>query len=54
MSIDAFERLEELRYLRAKLDAAEQGLLNGVPSYSLDQVFDEVEDIYSADEKIQA
>jgi prevent-host-death family protein len=45
MSIDAFERREELHRLRARLDAAEQIRLAGVPGYSLEQVFDEVEEI---------
>ena len=54
MSIDAFERREELYRLRARLEAAEQGRLAGAPSFSLEQVFDEVEAIYSAAEKIQA
>ena len=52
MSIDAFERREELHRLRAKLEAAEQGRLAGLPSYSLEQVFDEVEEIYRGAEKV--
>ena len=39
MSIDAFERLEELYRLRTKLEAAENERLSGKPSYSLEQVF---------------
>jgi len=46
MSIDAFENRDELHRLRAKLEAAEQGRLSGAPSYTLEQVFDEVEDIF--------
>ncbi len=46
MSIEAFERREEYHSLRAKLDAAEQGRLSGAPTYSTEQVFDEVDDIY--------
>ena len=52
MSIDAFERREEIFRLRAKLEAAEQGRAAGVPTYSLDQVFDEVEKIYRGAEEI--
>ena len=52
MSIDAFERREELHRLRAKLDAAEQGRTAGMPSYSLDQVFDDVEKIYRDEKKV--
>lgn len=51
MSIDAFERREELYRLRAKLDAAEQARLSGAPTYTLDEVFAEVEGIYSGAEK---
>ena len=52
MSIDAFEKREELFRLRAKLEAAEQGRVAGMPTYSLEQVFDEVEEIYRAAEKV--
>jgi prevent-host-death family protein len=52
MSIDAFERREELHRLRAKLEAAEQGRLAGLPTYSLDQVWGEVEEIYRGEEKV--
>ncbi len=46
MSIEAFERREELYRLRAKLEAAEQMRLSNVSTYSIDQVFEEVEDMY--------
>jgi prevent-host-death family protein len=52
MSIDAFERREELHRLRSKLEAAEQGRLAGMPTYTLEDVFDEVEEIYRGDEKV--
>jgi PHD/YefM family antitoxin component YafN of YafNO toxin-antitoxin module len=48
MSIEAFERREELYRLRAKLESAEQVRLSGVSSYSIEQVFEEVEDMYRA------
>lgn len=37
MSIDAFERREELIRLKAKLDAAEQSRLSGEPTVSIDE-----------------
>jgi len=52
MSIDAFERRDELHRLRAKLEAAEQVRLSGAPSHTLEQVFDEVEDIYSGAKEV--
>ena len=50
MSIDAFQQREELIRLRARLEAAEQIRLSGVPTYSLTQVFEEVEAIYRGEE----
>ena len=47
MSIDAFERREELHRLRAKLEAAEQGRLAGLPSYTLDESKERLEKIYA-------
>ena len=46
MNIDAFERREAWHRIRAKLEAAEQGRLAGAPTYTLEQVFDKVEEIY--------
>lgn len=37
MSIDAFERREELIRLKAQLDAAEQSRLSGEPTVSIDE-----------------
>lgn len=37
MSIDAFERREELIRLKAQLDAAEQTRLSGEPTVSIDE-----------------
>ena len=37
MSIDAFERREELIRLKAQLDVAEQSRLSGEPTVSLDE-----------------
>ena len=50
MSIEAFSQREELIRLRAKLEAADQVRLSGAPTYTLDQVFDEIEEIYSGEE----
>ncbi len=50
MSIDAFERREELHRLRAKLEAAEQGRLAGLPSYTLDESTERLEKIYAGKE----
>ena len=50
MSIDAFHQREELIRLRARLEAAEQVRLSGAPTYSLNQVFDEIEAIYRGEE----
>ena len=50
MSIDAFEKREEMMRLRAKLEAAEQRRIAGAPTYTLEQVFGEVEEIYRAAE----
>jgi len=47
MSIDAFERREELHRLRAKLDAAEAGRLAGLPAYTLEESKNRLEDIYA-------
>ena len=47
MSIDAFERREQLHRLRLKLEAAERGRLAGAPTYTLEEVFDEIEEIYN-------
>ena len=37
MSIDAFERREEIMKLKAQLDAAEQSRLSGEPTVSIDE-----------------
>ena len=52
MSISAFQRREELFKLRAKLDAAEQIRLSGASSFSLEDVFGEVEEIYRGAEEV--
>jgi prevent-host-death family protein len=52
MSIDAFERREELHRLRAKLEAAEQGRLAGMPTYTLEESFNKVEEIYCDAENV--
>jgi len=50
MSIDAFQRREELIRLRARLEAVEQVRLSGAPTYSITQVFEEIEAIYHGEE----
>ena len=52
MSIDAFERREELYRLRAKLEAAEASRLAGAPTYTVDEVFDGLEEIYRAKREV--
>ena len=46
MSIDAFERREEVLKLRAKLEAAEQARLSGQPTYSMEESRKRLEAIY--------
>ena len=46
MSIDAFERREEVLKLRAKLAAAEQSRLSGQPAVSIDESRKRLEKIY--------
>ncbi|MCL1806148.1 MAG: type II toxin-antitoxin system Phd/YefM family antitoxin [Oscillospiraceae bacterium] len=53
MSIDAFERREETHRLRSKLEAVEAAYLAGAPTYTHEQVFEEVEEIFRAAEKNQ-
>ena len=50
MSIDAFERREEMYKLRAKLAAAEQARLSGQPTFSLEQSKERLEAIYGSEE----
>ena len=46
MSIDAFERREEVLKLRARLAAAEQSRLSGQPAVSLEESRRRLEEIY--------
>ena len=46
MSIDAFERREEVLKLRAKLAAAEQSRLSGLPAVSIEESRKRLEEIY--------
>ena len=46
MSIDAFERREEVLKLRAKLAAAEQSRLSGQPAVSIEESRRRLEEIY--------
>lgn len=46
MSIDAFERREEVLKLRAKLAAAEQSRLSGQPAVSIEESRKCLEEIY--------
>ena len=46
MSIDAFERRDEILRLRAKLEAAEQSRLHGEPVYSIEDSRQRLEAIY--------
>ena len=47
MSIEAFEQREETLKLRAKLEAAEEARLVGVPAYTLDESRKRLEAIYA-------
>ena len=49
MSIDAFERREEVLKLRAKLAAAEQSRLSGQPVFSIEESRKRLEEIYGQD-----
>lgn len=49
MSIEAFERREEVLKLRAKLAAAEQTRLSGQPSFSITESRERLETIYGQD-----
>ena len=49
MSIEAFERREEVLKLRAKLAAAEQSRLSGQPAISLEESRRRLEAIYGQD-----
>ncbi|MCL2003467.1 MAG: type II toxin-antitoxin system Phd/YefM family antitoxin [Oscillospiraceae bacterium] len=46
MSIDAFERREEIHRLRAKLETAEASRLAGEKTYTLEESRRRLEDIY--------
>ena len=46
MSIDAFERREEVLKLRAKLAAAERSRLSGQPAVSIEESRKRLEEIY--------
>lgn len=45
MSIETYEKREEILRLRAKLDAVEQERLSGCKTYSLEEAKKELEDI---------
>lgn len=49
MSIDAFERREEVLKLRAKLEAADQARLSGQTVYSIEESKKRLEAIYGQD-----
>ena len=49
MSIDAFERREEVLKLRTKLAAAEQVRRSGTPAFSIEESRRRLEEIYGQD-----
>ena len=49
MSIDAFERRDEILKLRAKLAAAEQSRVSGQPAFSIAESHKRLEEIYGQD-----
>jgi prevent-host-death family protein len=50
MSIDAFEKREEILRLRAHIEFAEQSRLAGEPTYSLEKSRERLEEIYARKE----
>ncbi len=50
MSIEAFERREELHKLRAKLAASEQVKASGQPTLSIEESRERLEAIYGREE----
>lgn len=50
MSIDAFEKREEIIKLRAKLELAEQSRLAGEPTFTLEKSKQRLEMIYGREE----
>lgn len=50
MSIETYERQQQLFRLIAELDRREQEYLSGAPTYSIEEVWEELEKIYT-DEK---
>ena len=50
MSIDAFEKREQLLKLKAKLSIAEKARLAGEKTYSIDETKKLLEDLYNAEE----
>lgn len=49
MSVEAFDRREEVLKLRAKLAAAEQARLSGQPMFSIEESRKRLEEIYGQD-----
>lgn len=49
MSLDAFDRRDEVLKLRAKLAAAEQARLSGQPIFSIEESRKRLEEIYGQD-----
>lgn len=47
MSIEEFERREQLARLKASLDAAEKERLAGAPTYTVEEVWTELESVYN-------
>lgn len=50
MSIEAYERREKLFELRAMLEEAEKEYQSGAPTYSIEEVWEELESILADDE----
>lgn len=50
MSIEAFERHEELMRLKAAIEVAEKEYMSGAPTYTLEEIDKMMEDILSEEE----
>ena len=50
MSIEAYERREKLFELRAILEEREREYRSGMPTYSIEEVWEELESIFTDDE----
>lgn len=50
MSIEEYERREQLMKLKSELDKAEHEYMSGAPMYTIEEVWEELDKIYAEDE----